>query len=162
VRLPRFRISWLMVFVALAALNFAAIRALYHDLWTGMHANKLDFLALGALPMANVLAVAILIGHRRRECRPFLLGFEAFGATALVLYLAYIAIWWLYDYQWPVRPWVFMVLNPLRKTVGYLEPPVLNSIFYKSVVVGLVGLPQMAFALIGGFLSGKISLLMRR
>jgi hypothetical protein len=146
----------------MAALNLAAVRALYYDLWTGRTANKLDFLALGALPMANVLAVGLVIGHRRRECRPFLLGFEAFGAAALALYLAYLAVWWFYDYQWPVRPWVFMVLNPLRKIVGYLEPPALNAIFYKSVVVALVGLPQVAFALIGGFLSRRISLLTGR
>jgi hypothetical protein len=107
-----------MVFVAIAALNCGVIRACYYDLLTYKpgNANRLEFLALGALPMANVLAVGIVIGYRRRECRPFLLGFEACGAAALVLYLAYIAVWSFYDYQWPVRPWVFMVLNPFGKS----------------------------------------------
>jgi hypothetical protein len=36
-------------------------------------------LALGAIPMANVLAVGLLIGVWRRGRRPFLWGFETFG-----------------------------------------------------------------------------------
>ena len=48
----------------------------------------MSLLILGALPMANVLAVGILIGQRRPGSRPFLLGFEAFGAMALALYVA--------------------------------------------------------------------------
>ena len=45
-------------------------------------------LVLGALPMANVLPVGLLIGQRRPENRPFRLGFVSFGAMALALYVA--------------------------------------------------------------------------
>src|SRR5262245_38035767 len=122
-----------MVLVALVALNFGVIRALYFDLRTGLNANRLDVLALGALPMANVLAVGLLTALWRRGSRLFLLGFVAFGAVALVLYLL---VWTFYAHSW-VRFYVFRVLNPLRKVVGYLEPPVINLIFYSGVVVVL-------------------------
>src|SRR6478736_556628 len=51
----RLRIAWVMVAVAIAALDFGAIRALL-----ARHANVLDdprglWLLLGALPMANAL-----------------------------------------------------------------------------------------------------------
>jgi hypothetical protein len=149
--IPRYRLNRLVVLIALAALNFGAIRALYYDLRTGMNANRLDVFALGVLPMANVLAVGILIALWRRRSRPYLQGFLAFGSVALVLYLI---VWTFFADEW-VRFYVFLVLNPLRKVVGYLEPPVINSIFYSVAVVVLLGWPQLAFALIGGFLSRR-------
>ena len=83
---PRFRIARIMVAVAIAALDFGAIRALLPR-----HEHVLDdqrgvYLSLGALPMANVLAVVFLVGRHRPGSRPFLLGFEAFGAMALTLF----------------------------------------------------------------------------
>ena len=38
--------------------------------------------------MANFLVVGLLVGHRYRGSRRFLLGFEVFGTTALALYIA--------------------------------------------------------------------------
>ena len=52
--MPRFRIAWVMIFVAIAALDFAAIRAFFVS-------GDVALLVLGALPMANILAVGILI-----------------------------------------------------------------------------------------------------
>src|SRR5262249_55663704 len=87
-KIPRFRIGSVMALIAIAALDFAAIRALL-----ARHANVLDdqrgmCLLLGALPMANVLAVGMLVGQRRPGSRPFLMGFEAFGAMALAFFIA--------------------------------------------------------------------------
>src|SRR3954454_2036881 len=79
--MPRFRIAGVMVAIAIAALDFAAIRAF-------LDIPDVFLLVLGAVPMANVLAVGILIGQQRPGSRPFLLGFEAFGAMALVLFVA--------------------------------------------------------------------------
>src|SRR6476619_2815620 len=110
----RFKINRLVVWVALAALNFGAIRALYYDLQTGLNANRLDVLALGALPMMNDLALGILTSLSSGRTRPFLRGFVAFGAIALVLY---VLVWTSYADAW-VRYYVFLVLNPLRKVVG--------------------------------------------
>ena len=45
-----------------------------------------DFL-LGVLPMVNVLGVGLLVAQQRPKPRPFLLGFETFGAAALALYV---------------------------------------------------------------------------
>jgi hypothetical protein len=119
----------------------------------GLNVNRLDLLALGALPMANVLAVDILIALWRRGSRPFLLGFVAFGTVALALYLL---VWTVYAHYW-VRFYIFRVLNPLRKDVVYLEPLGLLQPVINGVVVVLLGWPQMAFALIGGFLSRRLS-----
>jgi len=86
VKAPRFRIAWFMVFIALAALDFRAIRAMPE---IGPPTSEL--LVLGALPMANVLALGLLIGQRRPGSRPFLLGFEAFGVMASALYVALVS-----------------------------------------------------------------------
>ena len=135
------------------ALNLGAVRALYYDLRTALNANRLDLLALGALPMANVLAVGILIALWRRGGRPFLLGFVAFGAVALALYL----LVWTFCDHYSVRFYIFRVRDPLRKDVGYLEPLGLLQPVINGVVVVLLGWPQMAFALLGGFLARRLN-----
>jgi presenilin-like A22 family membrane protease len=67
-----------MVFVALSALDFTAIRAVFD------HRGRTSYLlGLGAMSMANVLVVGLLVGHRSRGGRRFLIGFEAFGTMAL-------------------------------------------------------------------------------
>jgi hypothetical protein len=147
VKVPRFRIAWVMVAVAIAALDFGAIRAMF-----GFLAGHL--LLLGALPMANVLAVGILFGQQRPGTRPFLLGFEAFGAMALAFYVASVSffpdsyglIWSFY-----IAPlWV----KPMVKVVGRGQPFVLNLIACFGIVI-MLGWPQVAFALIGGSLSRR-------
>ena len=142
-RAPRFRIAWVMVAVAIAALNSAAIRAML-----GSRAG--DFLALGALPMASVLAVGLLIGHRRPEARPYLLGFEAFGATALAIYVAAARCY----REEVLIPYLTPILEPIRDTIGQNQPYVLFPAMI-SIAMIMLGLPQLAFALIGGFLSRR-------
>ncbi len=105
---------------------------------------------LGALPMANVLAVGMLIGQRRPASRPFLLGFEAFGAMALVLFIALAT-------SFPrevVLPYLTPVLVPIQRTIGDDRPFVMFPIV-SVVAVALLGWPQVAFALAGGFLSRR-------
>jgi hypothetical protein len=51
VKLPRFRIAWVMVFVAVAAINFAAVRLELHH-----HTEFGEMLVIGAMPMARYLA----------------------------------------------------------------------------------------------------------
>jgi hypothetical protein len=81
VKAPRFRIAWIMVAVAIVGINFAGIRALLDPRLD----NTRVFLILGALPVANVLVVSMLIARKRPGSRPFLLGFEIFGALALTI-----------------------------------------------------------------------------
>jgi hypothetical protein len=146
---PRFRIAWVMVAVAFAALDFAAIRALLPG-----HANALDdqrgvCLLLGALPMANVLAVGMLIGQRRPASRPFLLGFEAFGAMALVLFIALATCF----PREVVIPYFAPFVAPVERFIGPGRPLYI-PIGGLVVAVVLVG-PQVVFALVGGFLSRR-------
>jgi hypothetical protein len=141
-----------MVAVAFAALDFGAIRAFLSQ--TDLLAQRRGILLLlGALPMANVLAVGLLIGHRRPGSRPFLLGFESCGAMALVLFLA-LAISFphevLFSYLVPF-------VAPLERIIGPDRPFVYIPIGGLVVVVMLVG-PQVAFALIGGFLSRRFKI----
>src|SRR5437867_3038453 len=73
--MPRFRIGSMMVLVAIAALNFAAIRVA-----SNYREPTRDLLVTGALPMANVLVVGLLMGCHYRQSRRFLWGLEVFGS----------------------------------------------------------------------------------
>ena len=140
---PRYRIGWLMVAVAIAALDFAAIGAILSS-GTGDFGI---FLLLGALPMANVLAVGILIGLQSSGSSPFLLGFEAFGAMALALYVALLS----WRPRGLVNPYLLSFIRVLEQTVGRDRPFVFIPILCFGSVV-MLGWSQVAFALIGGFL----------
>jgi hypothetical protein len=141
-KVPRFRIAWVMVFVALAALNFTVVRAALDGIIS-------ELLAVGAMPMATVLAIGLLIGYRRPGSRPFLLGFESFGALALAFYIALASC---FDDE-AVNPYLGLLLDPIAKAIG--TRPVVWIPIACSVGVVMLGLPQLAFALTGGFLSRK-------
>jgi len=147
-----------MVFVALAALNFAAIRVLtdfenriYHaqtieEYRTFERMSKMCVaLKFGALPMANILAVGLLIGYRRRGSRRFVWGFEAFGVTALALFIAGASFFFAES----VGPYLNLAIEPLVKAHGAVVTNVELWCFQAILGVMLV-LPQVAIALIGG------------
>jgi hypothetical protein len=138
-KVPRFRIAWVMVFVALAALNFAVFRA-------AMDAPSIIgvLLALGAMPMATVLAIGLIIGYRRHGSRPFLLGFESFGAVALALFAVLAAS----VGEKMLDSYLGIFFEPLPKILGRAQ-----SLFHIPIACVALGLPQVAFALMGGFLS---------
>src|SRR5262249_7068797 len=106
-----------------------------------------ETLAIGALPMANLLAIGLLIepgGDRRRR---FFLGFEAFGATALALFIAGAILF-------PdelVRPYLGLVIGPFLQTSGTPSTTIRIRILYGLCAAMLV-LPQVAFAVVGGIL----------
>src|SRR4051794_23392215 len=108
-KVPRFRIAWVMAFVALAALNFTVVRATLNA--PGIIS---ELLAVGAMPMATVLAIGLLIGYRRPGSRPFLLGFESFGAMALAFYIALASC---FDDE-AVTPYLGLLLDPIAKAIG--------------------------------------------
>jgi len=142
-KLPHFRLAWLMAFVAIAALNFGAIRAV-----TDYRRPISDSLVVGALPMGNFLAFGLLIAHRRRRSRRFLLGFEFFGLTALVLYIA-MAILFTDELG---QTYLELASKPVRATIartGWTNPRLVIAYVILSVWATL---PQVAFALLGGFL----------
>jgi hypothetical protein len=156
VKAPRFRIGWLMVAVAIAALNFGAIRAI-------CAATGQFFLSwvVGTLPMANVLAVGLLIAQQRPRYYPFLLGFEAFGAMALAFYIVSAS-----DDFAAVAFYLKPCLDPIEDIIGPDQPFLLWPVLISACVV-MLGLPQVVCAMVGGLLSHMLftvvgSLLSRR
>jgi hypothetical protein len=152
--MPHFRIAWGMVAVAIAALDFAAIRA-------SLAIPEVFFLVMGALPMANVLAVGILIGQRHPGRCPFLLGFEAFGAMALALFVAVaFASSFLGNYDLIIS-YLAPVIEPMEKFLPQNRPLVSIPIVCFPYMV-MLGWPQVVFALIGGFLSRRFKITITR
>ena len=145
---PRFRIAWVMVFVAVAAVNIAAVRGA-----ADAHSITGALLALGAMPMAIVLAIGLLIGYRRHGSRPFLLGFESFGAIALALFTVLAAFFT----EKLLGFYLAIFVDPLSRIIG----PDLPFIHILVAYVAL-GFPQVTFALIGGFLSRKYRIAIAR
>ena len=152
VKLPRFRIAWVMVAVAIAALDFGAIRACLDSLnrdrgillfWARPITNVL---AVGTLPMANVLAVGTMISQRRPGRGPFGIGFEAFGAMALSFFIA-LAIGLPCEV---VLPYLLLSLGPVMRIMGPNHPFVYTPI---AAFLGLVmlGGPQLALAWLVAF-----------
>jgi hypothetical protein len=139
-----------MVAVAIAAVHFGAMRALFQQGLREM------FLLLGALPMADVLIVGFLIARQPLRSRPFLLGFEVFGAIALAVYILLTTLT-PSDANGgdggPLNSYASLVLDPLRAVIG--PGPLSLAELAIEWFVGLLMLvgPQLVFALIGGFLS---------
>lgn len=78
---PRVRISRLMATIALIALGFSGLRIL-----SSARSPFNDLAIVGVVPMAIILSDGVL-GLMGWRDRPFLLGFVAFGAAALTLYV---------------------------------------------------------------------------
>ncbi len=137
VKLVRIQIAWLMILVALVALNFAAIRAAlgrtdrFNEAWL-----------MGALPMANALVVGLLICYRRGKCNRFHLGFQAFGAIALSLDLAGM---WLYPDMTGLHFRLFTEPHGLSLTTIHVA-------VWDTIPLLMISLSQFVVALVGGFL----------
>jgi hypothetical protein len=134
-----------MLVVALAALDLGAIRSMI--VWKSMWGV---LLVLGALPMANALAVALPIGQHPPGDRPFLLGFVAFGAMALALYVATVSRFPREVTMLSIRP----LTDLLVRTLGPDRPLALIAMQCAGGVV-MLGLPQWSFALMGGILARR-------
>src|SRR3954467_15960027 len=119
----RLRIAGLMALVALAALNLGVMRALLE-----FRTHEVQSWLLGALPMANVLAVSVLIGLLWPGSRPFLGGFVAFGAVALSFY---IAVESSCDHE-AVYPWLAPVVRTLEETIGRDRPVIFSPVLYAA------------------------------
>ena len=69
VKLPRFRIAWVMVLVAIVGLNCWAMRTiLVSRSWSVVQVG------IGNLPMANILIIVPLVSYPYRGGRRFLSG----------------------------------------------------------------------------------------
>jgi hypothetical protein len=145
VKIPRIRIGWVMVAVAVAALNFGAIRTIF----AGTGQMGLSWV-VGTLPMANVLAVGLLTAQQRPRYYPFLLGFEAFGAMALAFFIVSASD----DFE-VVTSYLKPCLESIEVIIGPDQPFVLTAVLISAAVV-MLGLPQVVFALVGGLLSHTV------
>ena len=158
-RIPRVRIVWAMAFVAFAALNFGAIRAMsdrqrevytaktMEEYQSSVHTHKvMEALEFGALPMANILTVGLVIGFLRPESRRFVWGFVIFGALALALFMI-IALLHVEDI---VVPFLGLA-SPLVRPTG---PSITNMgiMIAYAAYMAMLTLPQIAIAVAGGFL----------
>jgi hypothetical protein len=136
----RFSISTLMVVVLVLAVNLAEGGPFYGP--TGM--EGLSLLSSGALPMASILAVGLVVLMKRPpgrlDGRRFLAGFEAFGVAALFLYIAFARLFPETIHQnlgdllkrvlWPGRPlfsWCFMILCVMPQLLVALLGAWLNA-----------------------------------
>jgi hypothetical protein len=133
-----------MVFTAIAALNLGAIRAVSDHLGP---VSRL--LAVGALPMANLLVFGLVAVCLHRGSRSFLVGFEVLGALALAFYVMAIVS--------PSHRESFpqmIVLGYMRLAWGLLPtraahtiPGVLTA--YSALSLWITW-PQLTLAMIGG------------
>jgi hypothetical protein len=147
IRRPRVGIAWVMGIIAITALNLGAIRAV-----TDRPNPMIDLLAEGALPMANVLALGLLVGYRHLGSRSFLVGFEAFGAVALAFYVASILSMSDRASFGPI------IVDSYLRLERKLWPPwwsrtVPRVVIASSALSLWLTWPQLAFALVGGFLT---------
>ena len=109
--------------------------------------------------MANVLVVGMLIARKRPGSRPFLLGFEVFGALALALYLVAVTYSGSRDGLWD--RYLSQVFDPLHPVLQPYGPFAVTAIGLFVGFVMLVG-PQFVFAVIGGLLSRRFKVTISR
>ncbi|WP_435019393.1 hypothetical protein TA3x_001272 [Tundrisphaera sp. TA3] len=144
-RSRRISIGWLMVFVAVVAIEFGAIRAAFPRSKARGYAppvnsrNKLEFWARGGLPMANLLAIGLLAGWRRRVGRTWLVGFELAGFAALAAYVFAVH----HECERRYLRWSDVVPSDL------LGNHVVAQVCASTILV----MPQVVIALIGGWLA---------
>jgi hypothetical protein len=154
-KLPRFSIAWIMAIIVIAAINLAAIRAL-----DGTNTIIGALIVVGSMPMASILMLGIpnlvrgLTG--RGKIRPFLAGFEGVGWTVLLVYTVS-AILFAEWVAGEVDLFVQFPMNLIGRDAANESDPAwqLVGLF---VVVLLLLLPQLFFALVGGWLNQRFKI----
>jgi hypothetical protein len=138
---PRFRIAWLMVVVAFVALDLGAIRGLF-----GVRDTFAELVLVGVLPMANILAAVAILGAVRRGFPPFLVGFEVFGAAAMLACLAW--AWLSPDALTVYLVGILLLVVRLFRTESFGV-----GLVNYTIAGVLLSLPEVVLALLGGWLT---------
>src|SRR4051812_32085867 len=133
---PRVSIRTLMAVVVVAAIDCGALKTFRPPVFDP---DFSDLVVFGALPMASVVAIgaapSLGAGGVRPRGRPFLVGLEAFGAAAVVFFLALAAV----------------ATRPLHDKVGQaLRPLGPGKPAFLAAATAVLMLPQLALALVGG------------
>ena len=149
-KIPRFRLAWLMVAVALIAVNLAVI-------CVDLTVLGLDGLEVGLLPGVTALTVVLFaISGRPGGSRPFAWGFVASLTMAMCAYV--ICCLTIPDLlRWSMIYHVDAIVRHF-----YAADPLL--IFRLSLAAQglMLGLPQLALAVLGGLLSRRYKVTITR
>lgn len=130
-----------MLIIALAGLNFGAIRAV-----SDPGRTSLFLLCLVVLPMANILAGGLLVAILRPRSRPFLRGFELFGMMAVLL----VVIGIMQD-EFFLLFYLHLSMVIEIAMFGPPSPTGPNGLSF-SILSLWASWPQLVFAVLGGFL----------
>lgn len=140
-KILRFSISNLMILVLVVAFDFAVARMCLLDQSFGRPLSEL--MVCGALPMANILALGLFACLKPRQGvrggRRALVGFEVCGGLAWLIFLA--VAWFATD---PVYQGVGKVFE-----ATHVPPGPIKALGASSLIL----LPQVAFALLGGWVN---------
>ena len=142
--LRRISIARGMFAIGLAALNLGIVRTVRED-------SDLLSIVVGAIPTADLTLWTLgegLISLKRGGRRPFLAGMTAFGAASLILYAA-----WL---NWaPAQVSTYMEIAVALLTAGYEDTT--PEWLVAAVVGAATAMPQILFALLGGWLMTELA-----
>jgi hypothetical protein len=151
----RLRLNHAMGLVFLAALDLAMLRI--SGLITGgaPHQFRLQMIVLVALPMANLLGIALILRSLRSgSCRRFLEGFAisaAITSASLFASAAFLDLEWIMPPMGRLGHWLATTLlgrSDLINTRGLL---ILMSAF-----ASIFTLPQVLLALLSGLVASKL------
>jgi hypothetical protein len=150
-RTLRLKIASLLVLIVGIGLDLAAIRAWFIYRTNGrVIFNNIEVLGLGALPVANALAIGLIGWRIRPRWRPFLAGFIAFGMLALTVYIG--LVYW--STESVIMPLLLSILRPVSRAIRYANPIWRTGAFYTITVVMLIT-PLLLAAVIGGVVTHK-------
>ena len=140
-RSPRFSIAGLMALVAIIAVDCGIISAFLNRSVLGPEIS--DLIAVGALPMENLLAFGLMAlweaRSRRRSSRPLLARFEVCGGIALLGFLVCATL----------------ATHPIHEGVGRLLRPLGPGPLFLTAAAMICLLPQIGLALVGLWLDRK-------
>jgi hypothetical protein len=143
----RFSIAEMMAIVALVALDCLAIRVSHSSL----AAENAVFVVL---PMQSVLAIGLLLMLRRRRRTekplPFLVGFEVVGWTCLLICVAVCV-----RAPESVDRHLTYILTPLVDAIGFQQFSTPDLICRYSIAMTYLSAPQLAVALVAGWISQR-------
>jgi hypothetical protein len=146
-----------MTVIGITALAFFAFRVDLAD--PRVHRIWHEYI-IGIVPMAGMLTYGALIGCcdvlRRGRCHPFLVGFEMFGWGSLFAYASFMAV----NFENNTRPLDW--LDPLTRYVFGGELIIYDAPSVMTFHVFVLNLPELAVALIGGWLTSSLSVILAR
>jgi len=157
---PRFPIAGMMAAVVAVAINLAVIRSIE---WTKPDTMAHFFFACGVMPMASVLILVALMSLpdlvRSGRLSPFVLGFEAVGWAVVFAFVT------CYSIASPIllayAEGIGAYTRPVFIRYFADPPPWVGMALELGLGAVIFSLPQLAVALLGGWLTRKFGLTVR-